>query len=67
MAIIVKARHGESTDKLIKRFEREVKEFREENSKRKVFVSETEKKLAAEKEKQRKIKKLEALRDKGII
>lgn len=66
-AIIVRAKPGESADKLIKRFERAVKEFKEGIRKPKVFISKTEKRLEAEKEKARKIKKLEALREKGII
>ncbi|MBI4036121.1 30S ribosomal protein S21 [Candidatus Daviesbacteria bacterium] len=65
-AIIVKAKPGESTDKLIKRFQRatsqDVKGFKE----RKAFISKTEERLLAEKEKRRKIAKLKRLQELGI-
>lgn len=66
MPIIVKARPGESVDRLIVRFKRETQGEQAEFKERQYFVSETEKRLEAEKKKRAKIRKLEALERNGL-
>ncbi|MBI2601401.1 30S ribosomal protein S21 [Candidatus Daviesbacteria bacterium] len=66
-AVFVKAKPNESTDKLIARFKRKVQDDLADYKKRQHFVSKTEERLIAEKEKKRKIAKLKRLQEKGLI
>lgn len=67
MTIVVRLKPGETTAKLIARFQKATAPDLEKMKTQKGFVSKTEKRLLAEKEKERKIRKMERLQKEGLI